>query len=42
MMAAHANDRVIMRWWIGEDCVMVAGDDDAEEKEVVGGVSVHN
>ena len=33
LMGAHANDRVSMRWWIGEDCVMVAGDDDAEEKE---------
>ena len=33
-MAAHANDRVSMRWWIGEDCMMLAGDDGAEEKEV--------
>ena len=31
MMGAHANDRVSMRWWIGEDCVMVASDDGAEE-----------
>ena len=33
MMGAHANDHVSMRWWIGEDCLMVAGDDGAEEKE---------
>ena len=31
MMAAHANDRVSMRWWIGEDRAMVASDDGAEE-----------
>ena len=30
-MGAHPNDRVSMRWWIGEEFVMVAGDDGAEE-----------
>ena len=31
MMGAHANDRVSMRWWIGEEFVIVAGDDGAGE-----------
>ena len=40
LMGAHANDRVSMRWWIGEDYAMVARDDG--KKEVVMGVSVQN
>ena len=32
MMGAHANDRVSMRWWIGEEVVVVAGDDDADKE----------
>ena len=38
MMAANSNDRVSMRWCIGEEFVMVASDGGAEEG---GGGSVH-
>ena len=31
MMGAHSNDRVSMRWWIGEKFVVAVGDDGAEE-----------
>ena len=48
MMEEHANDRVSMRWWIGEDCLMLASNDGAEEnmmmaqEEEAVGVSVHD